>query len=212
MIRLEGAAGEYAAQRLRVSPGTSQVNPDPDITESILTGVPPGSGAQVICWRQFGTCLWTSPGVGWNDDGTPLRCSIRGATRSGTGHDRAGPSRHRWCSRRSVGSPTGPLMPLTGPLAFASTVVPTSGQSLGRGRVSGSGSFLVPKPRSIPITRNHGKSVTNRTLWMVNRAPYRQSRSSPRARATTPEIIEESLSGPRIASCGNVTEALALCS
>jgi hypothetical protein len=39
---------------------------------------------------------------------------------------------------------------------------------------------------------------------------YLQSRSSPRARPTTSEMIEESLSGPSIAYCWNVTEALAL--
>ena len=110
---------------------------DPGITASIPIGLPPRSGAQVICWRQFGTYFWTSHGLGWNDDGTPPDCPIRWAARSGTGHDRAGPGRHRWCSRCSVGSPTGPLTPVTGPLASASTVVPSDRQSLCRSRVSG---------------------------------------------------------------------------
>ena len=122
-----------------------------------------GSGfvSQVICWRQFGTCFWTSTGLGRNDDGTPLRCSIRWAARSGTGHGRAGPGRHRGYSRCSVGSPAGPLTPMPGPLASAATVVQSDGQSLPRSRVSGRlGSSLAVKPRSIPVTRKHGKYVT----------------------------------------------------
>ena len=55
MIGIEGAAGEYAAQRLRVCPGSSI--PDPDIGASIPTGLPPRSGALVISWRLFGTCF-----------------------------------------------------------------------------------------------------------------------------------------------------------
>jgi hypothetical protein len=43
--------------------------PDPGITASISIGLPPQSGVQVICWRQFGTCFWTSPGLGWSDEG-----------------------------------------------------------------------------------------------------------------------------------------------
>ena len=41
MIGIEGAAGEYAAQRLRVCPGTMS---DPRFTASIPTGLPPRSG------------------------------------------------------------------------------------------------------------------------------------------------------------------------
>ena len=110
---------------------------DPGTIASIPTELPPRSFAQVICWRQFGTCFWTSPGLGRNDDGTPLFCPIRWAPRSGTGHDRAGPGRHGWCSRCFVGSPTGPLTPVPGRSASASTVVPSDGQSLRRRRVSG---------------------------------------------------------------------------
>ena len=103
----------------------------------IPTGLPPRSGTPVICRRQFGTCLWTSTGLGWNDDGTALRYSTRWADRSGTSRDPASPGRPRWRSRCSVGSPTGPLTPLTGPLASASTVDPSDVQSSGRGQVSG---------------------------------------------------------------------------
>jgi len=103
----------------------------------IPTGLPPRSGTPVICRRQFGTCLWTSTGLGWNDDGTALRYSTCWADRSGTSRDPASPGRPRWRSRCSVGSPTGPLTPLTGPLASASTVDPSDVQSSGRGQVSG---------------------------------------------------------------------------
>jgi len=107
-----------------VSLPSQEPDADPGTTDSIPTELP-RSAAYVTCTWLFGTYTWTSLGLGWKDDWMPLRCPIRWAARSGTGHDRAGPGRHRWCSRRSVGSPAGPLTPVTGPLASASTVVPT---------------------------------------------------------------------------------------
>jgi hypothetical protein len=88
-------------------------------TASISTGLSPRSGSHVTSRWRVGNCSWRSPGLGWSGDWTPLRCSIRWAARSGTGRDRAGPGRHRWCSRCTVDSPAGPLTPLTGPFGLS---------------------------------------------------------------------------------------------
>jgi hypothetical protein len=81
------------------------------ITASIPTGLPPRSGTDVNSSWLTGTYFWKSPGLGLSDDWTPPRCS--------------------------AGSPPSPSTPLTGPLASASTVIPSDEQSQCRSRISG---------------------------------------------------------------------------